>query len=92
MPRTHKEKLGTLRGVNQWKQLESAGDIKRLMAWCIHSIRDQTLDPRTAAIMAQIGAFMLKAVEVADLEDRLAAIEKALDEPDESPSSTPTTH
>src|SRR5689334_3070896 len=71
-----KEKIGTLRGVNQWKKLETAGDVKRFMAWCIHSIRDQTIDPKTAAIMAQIGAFMLKAVEVADFEERLRKLEE----------------
>lgn len=87
-----KEKLGTLRGVNQWKKLETAGDIKRLMAWCIHSIRDQTIDPRTAAIMAQIGAFMLKAVEVADFEQRLSAIEQALNVPGAHPRPLPTTN
>jgi hypothetical protein len=84
MPRTYKEKLGTLRGVGQWKKLESAADIKRLMAWCIHSIRDQTIDPRTAAIMAQIGAFMLKAVEVTNFEGELADLRKRLDSYNES--------
>jgi hypothetical protein len=81
MPR--KEKLGTLRGVSQWKKLESAGDIKRLMAWCIHSIRDQSLDPKVAAIMAQIGAFMLKAMEADDFSRDLTEIKRRLDMPDE---------
>lgn len=89
-----KEKLGTLWGVGAWKKLDSAGDVKRFLAWCIHSIRDQTLDPRTAAIMAQIGAFMLKAVEVADFEKRLQDIETTVRElePHVSPSHTSTTH
>jgi len=72
------KKLGTLRGVGQWKKLDSAGDVKRLLAWCIHSIRDQTIEPKTAAIIAQIGAFLLKATQDHDFEERLTALEEAL--------------
>jgi hypothetical protein len=70
-----KEKLGTLRGVGQWKKLETAGDVKRFLAWCIHSIRDQTLEPKTAAVLAQIGAFLLKTVETTDLENQLLLLQ-----------------
>ena len=77
MPRTYKKKLGTPRGVSGWKALESAGDVRRFLAWCIHSIRDQSLDPRTGAILAQIGAYMLKAVETDSFEKRLEALERA---------------
>lgn len=90
MPR--KEKLGTLRGVGQWKRLESAGDVRRFLAWCIHSIRDQTLDPKTAAIMGQLGSFLLKAVEVSDLEGRMARLEHALDNNEPRPRNPPTAH
>lgn len=87
-----KEKLGTLRGVSQWKKLESAGDVRRYLAWCIHSVRDQSLDPKTAAILGQLGSFLLRAVETADLEDRLAKIEQALQERDAQPHHPPYTH
>lgn len=92
MPRTYKEKLGDLRGVKDWQALNSAGDVKRLLRWLILSIRNRTLDPKVAAIMGQLGAFMLKAVETTDLDARLAVIEKALQEPDASDSHPPTTH
>jgi hypothetical protein len=71
-----KEKLGTLRGVGEWKQLESAGDVRRFLAWCIHSVREQSLEPKTAAILGQLGSFILKAVETSDIEARLEALEK----------------
>jgi hypothetical protein len=71
-------KLGNLRGVREWQHLESAGDVKRLLKWLILSIREQTLDPKVGAIMAQIGAFMLKATEVADFEQPILALEKRL--------------
>ena len=73
-----KAKLGTLRGVSQWKNLESAGDVKRLLAWCIHSVREQSLSPHTAAIMGQLGSYLLKAVETSDLETRLEQLEHTL--------------
>ncbi|MGH7962974.1 MAG: hypothetical protein ACRERD_14275 [Candidatus Binatia bacterium] len=73
MPR--KEKLGTPRGVGEWRNLETSGDCKRLFKWLIHSIRDGTIPPGTASIMAQIGGYLLKAVETADLEQRIASLE-----------------
>jgi hypothetical protein len=91
MSREYKEKLGTLRGVRKWQKLDSAGDVKRFLAWCIHSVRDQTLNPKTAAIMGQLGAFLLKAVEVADFEHRLEHVEKLLEERNASDTGNATT-
>ena len=68
-------KLGTRRGVAEWKNLQTAGDCKRLFAWLIHSIRDGTIDSREAVIMAPIGGYLLKAVETHDVEERLARLE-----------------
>lgn len=73
-----KEKLGTLRGVGEWKKLESAGDVRRFLAWCIHSVRDQSLEPKTAAILGQLGSVLLKAAETSDVEVRLETLEKQL--------------
>jgi hypothetical protein len=71
-----KEKLGDLRGVSEWRNLETAGDVKRYLAWLIHSLRNQTIPPHTAAIMGQIGSYLLKATELADLESRIAKLER----------------
>lgn len=79
MSRSYKGKIGPLRGVGEWKQLETAGDVRRFLAWCIHGVREQSLDPKTAAIMGQLGSFLLKAVEVAELESRLEKIERTLE-------------
>jgi len=77
MPREYKEKLGTPRGVGEWRQLETAGDCKRLFKWLIHSIRDGTINPGTASIMAQIGGYLLRAIEGHELERRIEALERA---------------
>ena len=79
---SRKAKLGDLRGVGEWKNLDSAGDVKRLLRWLILSIRNQTLDPKVAAIMGQLGSFMFKALETSDFEKRLSDIERMLEERD----------
>ena len=70
---------------DQGQALGSAGDVKRFLAWCIHSGREQSLDPKTAAIMGQLGSFLLKAVEMSDLEQRLADIEARLGDKVQAP-------
>jgi hypothetical protein len=79
MPR--KEKLGGRGGVSQWKNLETSGDVRRLLAWTIHSLREGTLARADALAFGQLGAVMLKAVELSSMSDRMSAIEKALETP-----------
>jgi len=73
-----KEKLGDRGGVAEWRKLETAGDIRRFLAWTIHSVRNQTLDRATAGVFSQFALAMLKATETADLEKRLEALEASL--------------
>jgi hypothetical protein len=61
-------KLGGVRGVREWQNLASAGDVRRYFRWLILSMRDHTLDAKDAAVMGQLGSYLLKALEVADLE------------------------
>jgi hypothetical protein len=70
-------------GVGQWKALENAGDVKRFLRWCILSVREQSLDPKTAATLGQIACYLLNAIETADFEGELTAIKKRLDAQDE---------
>ena len=67
-------------GVKEWQNLDSAGDVKRFLKWCILSIREQTLDPKTGAILAQIGTFLLKTVETTDLENQLLLLQARIEE------------
>ena len=70
------KKLGNPTGVGEWRDLATPADVKRLFKWLILSIRGQTIPPQTAAIMAQIGAYLLKGIETADLAERLTALER----------------
>ena len=75
-----RQKLGTPQGVGQWKALETAADVRRFLRWCILSVRDQSLDPRTAAIFGQLGCYLLKALEGSDFEKRLGDIERMVEQ------------
>jgi hypothetical protein len=94
MSRTYKEKLGGRGGVTQWKKLESPGDVRRFLAWTIHSLRNGTLERGDAAVFSQLALALLKACQESDLEARLRALEEALDRDHdaEQPDNPPTTH
>jgi hypothetical protein len=91
MPR--KEKLGGRGGVSQWRKLETAGDVRRFLAWTIHSLRNGTLEKGEAAVFSQLALALLKACTESGFEERLQALEEALvHDADQQPSSPPTTH
>ena len=54
----------------------SAADIRDLLAQCIVEIREGKLDPKRANSISYLGAGFLRAVEVADIEARLEALER----------------
>jgi len=74
-----------------WTKLESAGDVRRFLRWLILQTKADKLDVKKAGVMGQLGLYLLKSLETSDLEARLAAIEKTLNEPDESPRNSVTT-
>lgn len=88
-----RKKLGSPQGVGQWKNLETLGDVKRFLAWCVHSVRNQSLDVKTAATLGQIGCYLLRAIEGNDLERRIEALEAKARERNgheqQSPGETP---
>lgn len=77
MPR--RQKIGGRVGVKDWYALSSAGDAKRLVAWAIRSLRNGELDRADAIVFGQLGAILLKAIEVADFERTLSDVQKAID-------------
>ena len=73
-----KQKLGDRVGVSEWRDLANAGDARRFVKWCIHSVRNQTLDVKTAAVFSQLAAMLLKALETSDFEKKLEALERTV--------------
>lgn len=63
-------------GLEPFAAPKSAGDLLHLMAQTIVEVRSGKVDPRVANSISYLGAGFLKAVELVDLEARLAALEK----------------
>jgi hypothetical protein len=70
-----KKKIGNPQGVKEWDALNTAGDVKRFLRWLVLSMRNHTLDRHDAAVLGQLGCYLLKAIETSDLETRVAALE-----------------
>jgi hypothetical protein len=56
-----------------------AADLRDLMAESIVEIRSGKMDPRIANALGYLGASYLRALEAADLETRLANLERVMD-------------
>ena len=54
---------------------ESAGDVKRMLAESMAEVRTGKMDPKLGTTLAYIGTSLLKAIEVADIDDRLKKLE-----------------
>ena len=66
---------------------KSAADLRDLLAQSIIEIRNGKLEPKVANSISYLGAGFLRAIEVSDLESRLAALEER-SEVDENKSQT----
>ncbi len=61
--------------LKQFAAPTNAGDLKDLLAQSIVELRNGTLDPKLANSISYLGAGFLRALEVSDLESRLASLE-----------------
>src|SRR5262245_42380153 len=57
--------------------LDTAEDVRLLLANVIADVRNRRVEPRVATSISQIASTLLKAIEVADLEARLNKLEGA---------------
>jgi hypothetical protein len=88
-----KRKIGDRGGVSEWRNLSTAGDIRRFLAWAIHSMRNGSLEKGEAAVFGQLGLALLKTCQESEFEDRLIDLERKLAERDAiQQSSTITAH
>jgi hypothetical protein len=85
--RPYRPKLGTTRGVSEWQKLSTLGDCQRFFKWCIHSVRDQSLDYHVASALAQIGYQLVAVIkaqyDLADVrnfteEELLSAVDRKI--------------
>ena len=62
-------------GLREFSAPKSAADLRDLLAQSIIEIRTGKLDPKLANSISYLGSGFLRAIEVSDLESRLAALE-----------------
>jgi hypothetical protein len=75
---TEQQKTTTPQG-GAWTKLESTGDVKRFLRWTILQLKAGKLDRQNAAVLGQLGCYLLKAIEGNDLAERVAALEKMIE-------------
>ena len=59
--------------------LNNAEDVRSMLAKAAQDVRNRRIDPRVATSLGQLATTLLKAIEVADVERRLAALEGGQD-------------
>jgi hypothetical protein len=69
-------------GLKELPAPKNASDLRDLLAQSIVEIRTGRLDPKLANSISYLGTGFLRAVEVSDLESRLAALEGRGDQSD----------
>lgn len=57
------------------KDIKSVADVKGLLSQTIHQVRTGAIDPKIANCLGYLSGILLKAIEVGDIEERLAAME-----------------
>jgi len=55
--------------------LNTAEDVRSMLAKAAQDVRNRRIDPRVATSLGQLATTLLKAIEVADIEKRLAKLE-----------------
>jgi hypothetical protein len=55
--------------------IKSVADVKGLLSETIHQVRTGAIDPKIANCIGYLSGILLKAIEVGDIEERLAAME-----------------
>ena len=58
---------------------ESAGDVKRMLAEAMAGVRTGKIDPKLGSTLGYLAMSLLRAFEVADLEQRLEQLEQRYD-------------
>jgi hypothetical protein len=67
-----------------WSRLATPGDVQRYLRWLILQMKADKIDTRKAGVMGQLGLYLLKTLEVSDLEARLGELEQRLEQSEQS--------
>jgi hypothetical protein len=58
-----------------WQKLQSAGDVQRFLRFLILETKAGRIDVKKSAVLGQLACYLLRAVETADLEERICRLE-----------------
>ena len=61
--------------------LKTAEEVRQMLAQVATDLRHRKIEPRMAVGLSQLATTLLKAIEVAELEERLKELEEKLNEP-----------
>jgi hypothetical protein len=78
-----RQKKSTPKGGN-WSDLETVGDVKRFLRWLILSTTTDKMETKKSSVLGQLSLYLLKTMEVSDMEARLADLERRLDRSQEN--------
>jgi hypothetical protein len=78
------QKNDTPPGGGNWSKLETPGDVRRYLRWLILQTKTDKVDVRKAGVMGQLGLYLLKTLEVSNLEVRLTDLEHRLERTQEN--------
>jgi hypothetical protein len=59
----------------KYRRLKTSLDVRRFLAHILNSLEANELEPQKATKMAYIANILLKAIEIAEVEQRLRALE-----------------
>jgi hypothetical protein len=58
-----------------WRRLDTPADCKRFIAFLIRETKSGRIDVKKAAVLGQLALYLIKAIEVSDLAERIARLE-----------------
>lgn len=64
--------------IEDWEKLSTVGDVRRFLRWLILQAKDEHLDRQLAAVLGQLGCYVLKALEMGSLDTKIIQREQRL--------------
>jgi hypothetical protein len=64
--------------IEDWEKLSTVGDVRRFLRWLILQAKDEHIDRQLAAVLGQLGCYVLKALEMGGLDAGIAKREQLM--------------
>jgi hypothetical protein len=74
-----RQNLEAPKGIGEWTNLDTVGDVKRFLRWLVLSTGGDKMESKKSSVLGQLSLYLLKTMEVSDMEARLNEMEQRLD-------------